>query len=64
VTAIAYFETLIGPGDWYVSGIRDGKQVSTRHKIVSKDGRTTRQTLKGVTPDGMPFEQLEIYDRQ
>jgi hypothetical protein len=58
-------EVLIGPGDWYlIALLKDGKQVGVRHETVSKDGKTMRSTVTGTLPDGKPFEQAEVYDRQ
>ena len=59
-----YVETLIEPGHWYVTIMRDGKQTGSYHKIVDKDGKTLRQTLKYLLPDGKLLEVLMIYDRQ
>jgi hypothetical protein len=40
-----YVETLVGPGDWYVTALQNGKQFGIRHKTVSKDGKTKRGTI-------------------
>jgi hypothetical protein len=61
---ITYVQTLIAPGEWYVTTMRDGKQISVRHKVISKDGKTMTQTYKGTDPEGKPFDQLEVYDKQ
>jgi hypothetical protein len=42
----------------------EGKQIATMHKVVSKDGKTLRITIKGIDPQGKPFEELRVYDRQ
>lgn len=36
----------------------------TRHKVISKDGKILRQTLRGVDDDGKPFEVLLVFNRQ
>jgi len=59
-----YVETLIEPGHWYVTIMRDGKQAGFYQKIVEKDGKTLRQTLKYLLPEGKLIEVLTIYDRQ
>jgi hypothetical protein len=56
-------ETLIAPGEWYVTYMRDGKQTGTRHKLVSKDGKTMRQVLRGLDAQGKPYEQVEVLER-
>jgi len=56
-------ETLIAPGEWYVTYLREGKQILTLHKAVSKDGKTLVQTFKGVF-SGTPAEIVTVFDRQ
>ena len=58
-----FIETLVGPGNWYVTTLRDGKQVIVRHKIVSADGKTKRETVHGTDERDQPFEQIEVYER-
>ena len=57
-------ETLIAPGEWYVTYMRDGKQYLTVHKAVSKDGKTLTQTFKGVDSSGKLIEATAVFDRQ
>jgi hypothetical protein len=64
VEGLTYVETLIGPGDWYVTALQDGKQFGIRHKTLSKDGKTKRETITGTDSAGKPFEQIEVFDRQ
>jgi len=61
---ISFVETLMAPGEWHVTTMLDGKQVMTRHKVISKDGKTMRQTVEIMDPQGKLVEQLEVYDRQ
>jgi hypothetical protein len=62
---LSYVETLIASGEWLVSAmLQDGTQVGTLRKIISKDGKTMRQITKGVDPQGKPFEQVQVFDRQ
>lgn len=60
---LTFIETLASPGNWYVTTLRGGKQVVLRHKVVSADGRTKRETVHGTDEHGQPFEQIEVYDR-
>jgi hypothetical protein len=55
----------MAPGEWLVTYLlQGGKQVATMHKVISKDGKTMRQTIRGFDTDGKPFEQLQVFDRQ
>ena len=56
--------TVVGPGDWYVTVMQNGKQVEVIHSVVSKDGKTCRNTTKGTNAKGKPYESLELYERQ
>jgi hypothetical protein len=56
--------TIVGPGDWYITFMQDGKQVEVVHSVVSKDGKTARNTAKGVDAKGKPYEALDVYDKQ
>jgi len=55
---------LLAPGEWLVIAMQDGRQVATRRKVISKDGKTMRQTVRSFASDGKPIEQVEVYDRQ
>jgi len=57
-------ETLIAPGDWYATYLKDGKQVVAIHKIISEDGRTMSLISKQADAQGKPYEQTVVYDRQ
>jgi hypothetical protein len=37
--------------------------VIVRHKAVSADGKTKRETVHGTDEHGKPFEQIEVYER-
>lgn len=58
-----FVETLVSPGNWYVTVLRDGKQVFLRHKVVNADGKTKQETVSGVDEHGQPFKQIEVYER-
>lgn len=61
---ISYVETLIEPGNWYVTVIQNGRQTGVIHKTISKDGKRMRQTYRSTDARGNPFERLSLYDRQ
>jgi len=60
---LTFIETLVSPGNWYVTTLRDGKQVIVRHKVVSANGKTKQETVHGTDEHGQPFEQIEVYER-
>ena len=37
---------------------------ATMHKLISKDGKTMRQIVKGFDPQGKAYEELRVFDRQ
>jgi hypothetical protein len=57
-------ETLLKPGEWYVTFLMDGKQVMTMHKAISLDRQTMRQTVKGLDPQGRSVQQIQVLRRQ
>jgi hypothetical protein len=59
----SYVQTRIGPDEWLVTVMEDGKQIRTRHKKISKDGKTMRQTYRGLN-EGYSFEMLDVYEKQ
>jgi len=61
---ISWIQTLIAPGEWYVTAMEDGKQLGTRHKTISKDGMIYRQSWKRTDSRGKPYEILLVFDRQ
>src|SRR5208283_5341952 len=40
-------ETLVDPSNWYLVILQNGNQVEMFHEVVSKDGKTMRETIKG-----------------
>jgi hypothetical protein len=56
--------TKLDPGDLCVTELQNGKQVVIHHVVVNKDGKTARQTDRGMDPQGKPFEQVVIFDKQ
>ena len=61
---VSMIETHMAPGEWLVTYLQNGKQGATMHKVISKDGKTMRQTIRGFDAEGKPFEQLQVFDRQ
>ena len=57
-------ETRVAPGDWRVTYLENGVQFLTMHKVVSRNGKSMRQTFTGETPQGVPFEGVLVFDRQ
>ena len=61
---VIYVQTLIEEGHWCVCIMRDGKQTARYHKVVSKDGKTMRQTLTGMDGEGNPVNIVKVLERQ
>jgi hypothetical protein len=57
-------ETRVAPGEWRVTYLANGVQFLTMQKLVSPDGKTLRQTMTGVTPQGKSFEGVLVFERQ
>ena len=60
---VVYVQTLIEPGHWCVCIMKDGIQIARYHKVVSKDGKTMRQTLIG-SRDDKPMKIMKVLERQ
>jgi hypothetical protein len=43
---------------------KDGKEIRTRHIVISKDGKTMTSKVKGMNPAGSPVEGTDVYDKQ
>jgi hypothetical protein len=43
---------------------KDGKVVSSRRVMVSKDGKTMRSTVKGMNLTGQTVAGTDVYDKQ
>jgi hypothetical protein len=41
-----------------------GKEIRTRHTVVSTDGKTLTTTVKGTGLDGKPTAGVDVYDKQ
>ena len=61
---ISFFEIYLGPGEWCGIYIEDGKQIVSRHKIVSDDGKTLKQTIRSIFDDDGEGPKIEVFDRQ
>lgn len=60
---LTFIETLVSPGNWYVTALRGGKQVIVRHKVFSAMEEPSGRRCTGMDEHGKPFEQIEVYDR-
>lgn len=56
--------TVITPYESYETFLKDGKQQQVNHILISRDGRTTHETIKGKDSQGRPFEVLLVFDKQ
>jgi hypothetical protein len=57
-------ETLLGPGDWLVTFLDNGKQSSTMRKQISLDRKTMTQTAKFVDAHGRTLTEIYVLRRQ
>jgi len=57
-------ETMIEPGNRFLTSLKDGKQTEVRHLVISKDGKRMSITLRSTDAKGTPFESVLVYDKQ
>jgi hypothetical protein len=43
---------------------RRGRQIGTRHTVISEDGKTMRATVDGIDALGRPVSGTEVYEKQ
>jgi hypothetical protein len=43
---------------------KDGKELRTRHFVISKDGKTMTSKVKGTNLNGNPVDGTDVYDKQ
>lgn len=43
---------------------KGGKQIASRHIVLSKDGKTMRATMKGINANGQTVAGTEVYEKQ
>ena len=64
VAGTTIVETLIAPGEWYATFLKDGKQFIVIQKMVSKDGMSLHQKIIAMDPEGKSIDQIMIYEKQ
>ena len=47
-----------------VTVMQGGKVISTEHITVSADGKTMQIVAKGTSPNGKPFSNVEVFEKQ
>ena len=57
-------ESRLAPDEWCMTRLQNGKQITTLHKVISKDGKTMRHTESGRDAQGKAFQNILVYDRQ
>ena len=50
--------------EWISLYLTDGRQTETRYKVISKDGKTMRHTLRTVDKEGNPVESIQVFEKQ
>lgn len=63
-TPITWVQLRVSQREWYATYLFEGKQLMTRHKVISRDGKIMQQTLRGVDDRGKPFEVLLVLEKQ
>src|ERR1700730_13722824 len=54
----------ISANDRENSYTKDGKELRSRHFVISKDGKTMTSKVKGTSPNGSPVAGTDVYDKQ
>ena len=49
--------------EWISIYLTDGRQTETRYKVISKDGKTIRHTLRTVDKEGNPVESIQVFEK-
>jgi hypothetical protein len=55
---------VVCPYEFYGVALKDGKQQGFEHVVISKDGKTKHDTLKGRDSQGKPVQELRVWDKQ
>lgn len=61
---ISYIELLLDPGSWYVTILQNGKQNTVMQKVISKNGKILRITIKSKDAQGKSEEQLHFFEKR
>jgi hypothetical protein len=43
---------------------KNGKEVASRHVVVSKDGKTMKSTVKGINAMGNAIKGIDVFEKQ
>jgi hypothetical protein len=43
---------------------KNGKEIRSRHIVISKDGKTMTSKVTGTSPNGSPVDGTDVYDKQ
>jgi hypothetical protein len=46
------------------SYMKDGKELRSRHIVISKDGKTMTSKVKGMNPAGRSVAGVDVFDKQ
>ena len=60
----SYVETMLEPGNRFLTQLKNGKQTQVQHLVLSKDGKTMSITTKGTDAKGKPFESVSVFHKQ
>jgi hypothetical protein len=60
----SYVETMLEPGNRFLTQLKNGKQTQVQHLAISRDGKTMSITTRGTDAKGKPFESISVFDKQ
>jgi hypothetical protein len=60
----SYVETMIEPGNRFLTTLKNGRQIQVQHLVISRDGKTMSITDKGADAKGKPYESVSVYGKQ
>jgi hypothetical protein len=57
-------ETMIEPGNRFLTSTKNGKQIEVQHLVISKDGKTMSISDHGTDAKGKSYKSVRAYDKQ
>jgi len=58
------FITVVNPSNFYSTTLKDGKQMSLQHIVISEDGKTKHRTITGKNSQGKPLNEVQVWEKQ
>ena len=54
----------INDNTFEISYMKGGKEIMHNHSVVSKDGKTITDTIKGTDAEGKPVSRVAVWEKQ